>query len=123
MLAIQVGQTRCQFWCQLVLLMGSLACVVLRGGKATEAAWILGFLAILPLPVKRCATMQNGLVGITQSTVVSAVDHAGQSLEDAIRWLESELQKFFDSSQQLTFPFGGYAYYLLRELKQDCSSA
>ena len=52
---------------------------------------------------------------ITQSTVVSAVDHAGESLEDAVRWLESELKRFFDSAPELTFPFGGYVYYLLRE--------
>jgi len=55
---------------------------------------------------------------ITQSTVVSAVDHAGEALTDAIQWLESELRAFYDSAAELIFPFGGYVYYLLRTQKQ-----
>jgi ubiquinone/menaquinone biosynthesis C-methylase UbiE len=51
---------------------------------------------------------------ITQSTVICAVDQAGESLEDAVQWLQSQLREFYDSAAELTFPFGGYVYYLLR---------
>lgn len=51
---------------------------------------------------------------ITQSTVISAVDQAGASLEDAVRWLEGELRTFYNSAPDLTFAFGGYVYYLRR---------
>jgi ubiquinone/menaquinone biosynthesis C-methylase UbiE len=51
---------------------------------------------------------------ITQSTVICAVDQAGESLEDAVQWLESELRAFYDIAAEVAFPFGGYVYYLLR---------
>ena len=52
---------------------------------------------------------------ITQSTVISAVDHAGESLEHAVQFLQNQLQTFFGSAPELTFPFGGHVYYLFRE--------
>ena len=47
---------------------------------------------------------------ITQSTVVCAVDHQGESLEDAVQWLEEEMRIFFQAAPEVTFPFGGHIY-------------
>jgi ubiquinone/menaquinone biosynthesis C-methylase UbiE len=52
---------------------------------------------------------------ITQSNVIAAVDQRGESLEDAIQWLQTELQRLFVAAPSLQFPFGGHIYYLVRE--------
>lgn len=51
---------------------------------------------------------------VTQSTVVTAVDQAGEPIESAVQWLERELQQFFDSAASVPFPFGGHIYCLRR---------
>lgn len=51
---------------------------------------------------------------LTQSNVIAAVEQGTEEIEDAYGWLLQELEPLFPS-QQGTFLFGGYIWYLMKK--------
>ena len=72
---ISANESRCQFWCQLVLPGLALACPALRGGQFRKSALIQGFFVVERYDARPFACLQNGLVGIN-SEVSYRLDHA-----------------------------------------------